>query len=77
MVTKASSFEETIQALEKIVEQLEHGDLSLDAALKQFEKGVQLSSACQKILQSAEQKVTILSKNEVSVDESSDVSESD
>lgn len=69
MATKSPSFEETINALEDIVSQLERGDLSLDAALKQFEKGVQLSSTCQKLLASAEQKVTLLSQQTPKADE--------
>jgi len=42
------------------VQQLEQGDLPLDQALLQFERGVQLSRLSQQQLQSAEQKVQIL-----------------
>jgi len=46
--------------LESLVEQMEAGDLSLDESLKQFERGVQLTRACQTALKDAEQKVQIL-----------------
>jgi exodeoxyribonuclease VII small subunit len=53
-------FEQNLRELENIVQQLEQGDLSLDQALLQFERGVQLSRLSQQQLQSAEQKVQIL-----------------
>ncbi len=54
------NFEQQLEALEAIVDQLEDGDLPLDEALKVFEKGVKLSRQCQQHLAEAEQKVTIL-----------------
>ncbi|MDH3980507.1 MAG: exodeoxyribonuclease VII small subunit [Gammaproteobacteria bacterium] len=53
-------FEKSLQALEKLVEKMEQGDLSLEDSLQHFEKGVQLSRACQQALKEAEQKVEIL-----------------
>ncbi|HIG07948.1 MAG: exodeoxyribonuclease VII small subunit [Methylococcales bacterium] len=55
-----TQFEETLAALELLVEQLEKGDLSLEESLKSFEQGVKLTRACQTALQEAEQKVQIL-----------------
>ncbi len=55
-------FEECLQRLEKIVDELEHGDLPLENALKLFEEGVQLSNSCRKELEEAEGKVEILLK---------------
>jgi len=55
-------FEECLQQLEKIVEQLEHGDLPLEKSLQLFEEGVRLSNTCRKELESAEGKVEILMK---------------
>jgi exodeoxyribonuclease VII small subunit len=55
-----TQFEETLTALETLVEQLEKGDLSLEESLKSFEQGVKLTCACQTALQEAEQKVQIL-----------------
>ena len=53
-------FERALADLEATVEQLEHGDLSLEEALKQFERGVALARDCQSALKQAEQKVEIL-----------------
>ena len=58
--TAASDFERSLAELEAIVEKLEHGDLSLDESLRHFERGVQLTRACQSALKQAEQKVEIL-----------------
>ena len=52
----------SLQELESVVEQLESGDLSLEKALKQFERGVKLTRKCQTTLKEAEQKVEILLK---------------
>ncbi len=55
-------FEECLQRLEKIVDELEKGNASLEQALKLFEEGMQLSSSCRKELEEAEGKVEILLK---------------
>jgi len=55
-------FEECLQRLEKIVDELERGDIALEQALKLFEEGVQLSNSCRKELEEAEGKVEILLK---------------
>jgi exodeoxyribonuclease VII small subunit len=52
----------SLQELESVVEQLESGDLPLEEALKQFERGVKLTRKCQATLKKAEQKVEILLK---------------
>lgn len=54
------SFEETIKQLEAIVTQLENGDLPLDEALNEFEKGIKLARSGQKQLNEAEQRIQIL-----------------
>ena len=63
-------FEASLQQLEKLVEQLESGDLSLADSLKHFEQGVALSKRCHEMLDQARQSVEILSNPE---DESSAV----
>jgi exodeoxyribonuclease VII small subunit len=55
-------FEDCLQQLERIVEQLERGDLPLEDSLKLFEEGMRLSGFCRKELESAEGKVEILLK---------------
>ena len=53
-------FEEKIEDLEKIVSQLENGDLNLDDSVSKFEEGIKISKECNKILEDAEKKITIL-----------------
>jgi len=55
-------FEQSLQALEKIVRQLESGDLPLERALELYEEGVALYRRCQVQLEEAEQKVKLLVK---------------
>jgi len=55
-----SLFEDAMQELEKLVEQMERGDISLEESLKAFERGINLTRTCQQALQDAEQKVQIL-----------------
>ena len=56
-------FEKALTELEKIVEALEGGELSLDEALKKYEDGVKLTRACQTKLQEAEKKIEILTRS--------------
>mgnify|MGYP006308883583 CR=1 FL=1 len=60
---KEKSFEDALAALEKIVEAMESGDLTLEAALKKFETGVKLSETCAQKLNDAEEKINLLIKN--------------
>jgi exodeoxyribonuclease VII small subunit len=55
-------FEESLQRLEKIVADLEKGEVSLEKSLTLFEEGMQLSGQCRKELEQAEGKVEILLK---------------
>lgn len=57
---KTIDFEQSLQELESLVNQMEQGDLSLEESLQAFEKGVSLTRECQNILSDAEQKVQIL-----------------
>lgn len=54
------TFESAMKRLEEIVKSLEAGDSPLDEALKLFEEGVKLADFCNKALNTAEQKVTML-----------------
>ena len=56
----SKSFEEQIEKLEEIVADLEKGDLNLDDSVAKFEEGIQISKECNKILEEAEKKITIL-----------------
>jgi exodeoxyribonuclease VII small subunit len=53
-------FEAALQELEGLVERMEEGESSLEASLKDFERGIELTRTCQTALQEAEQKVEIL-----------------
>ena len=54
------SFEEAMEKLEKIAEELEKDNLDLDTSVKKFEEGMKLSIECNKMLQDAEKKITVL-----------------
>lgn len=54
--------EQALEDLEALVERLESGELKLDEALQEFERGVKLTRRCQAALKDAEQKVEILLK---------------
>ncbi|MAD57525.1 MAG: exodeoxyribonuclease VII small subunit [Porticoccus sp.] len=57
---KTVDFEKKINALEKIVEDMEKGSLSLEESLKFFEDGIKITRECQQALRNAELKVEIL-----------------
>ena len=57
-------FEESMKELEEIVAKLESGDASLNESLEYFEKGIKLSKSCQKMLDTAEKKVSVLLAND-------------
>ncbi len=57
-----ASFETGLDELERVVKELEGGDLPLERALALFEKGIGLSDTCRKQLQEAETRVEILLK---------------
>lgn len=59
---KPFQFEKTVDELAKLVEQMEQGNISLEDSLASFEKGITLTRQCQKALADAEQKVSILLK---------------
>ena len=55
-------FEKAMTRLEKIVEELERGDLDIDKSLEIFEEGIKMSRLCSKKLNEAEAKIQKLSK---------------
>ncbi|MCP4744655.1 MAG: exodeoxyribonuclease VII small subunit [Desulfobacteraceae bacterium] len=54
------NFEKTLSQLEKIVQDLESGELDLDEALKKFEEGIKLSKQCSNKLDESEKKISLL-----------------
>ena len=62
------NFETSLKKLEKIIEKLEDGDISLEDSVKSFEEGIGLVKECQKQLSQAELKVKKLLDNGDTVD---------
>lgn len=62
-MTEEIKFEKALERLEKIVEELESGNISLEEALKKYEEGVNLSRMCQTKLEQAEKKIEVLTRN--------------
>ncbi len=60
----AVDFEQSLGALQGLVERLESGDLSLEESLTAFEQGVALTRDCQLALSQAEQKVSLLTEQQ-------------
>ena len=61
---KAPNFEETFKALQDVVEKLESEEISLDDALRTYEKGIQLIRQCTVILEQAQLRIEQLSKDD-------------
>ena len=61
---KSLNFESTLSEIEKIIESLEEGNLSLEDSIEAYEKGISLTKASQKMLSDAELKIKKLSSKE-------------
>ncbi len=64
MKEKEVSFEAALQRLEKIAEELESEDISLDQSLKRYEEGMKLMALCQRKLEEAKKRVDVLVRKE-------------
>ena len=64
MAKKKMSFEEHLKELEKSVQTLENGSVTLEEMLKVYEKGIDAGKNCQEILEKAKQKITIVDSKE-------------
>jgi exodeoxyribonuclease VII small subunit len=60
--TSSQTFEASLEELERIVKELEKGDLPLEQSLALFESGMRLSADCKRQLEEAESRVEILMK---------------
>ena len=58
---KEIKFEDALKALERVVEELEKGDLTLDEMLKKLEEGIRLFKICREKLEKAEARIEELS----------------
>ena len=65
------SFEESLKELKSVVQKLEAGELSLDASIALFERGIQLNRTCEQQLKMAEERVEKL-KDELQLDGNAD-----
>lgn len=63
------SFEESVEKLSKVVDELESGNLNLEDSIKKFEEGMSLSKKCNDILEDAEKRITILIKKDEKIEE--------
>jgi exodeoxyribonuclease VII small subunit len=60
--TASLSFETSLEELERIVKELEKGELPLERSLELFESGMRLSGDCKRLLEEAESRVEVLTK---------------
>ena len=62
MTTKKNdiSFEEALKDLEKIVEDLNNGDMELEKAITAYEKGIQLKDICEERLKNAQERIELI-----------------
>ena len=58
-----ANFEQAMQRLEKIVEEMESGELPLEELILRYEEGMKLAKVCQERLASAEQRIEIITRN--------------
>lgn len=62
--SKGADFERALNELEKLVARMEEGELGLEESLKLYERGIELSKACQKALDAAEQRIRVLTEKD-------------
>ena len=61
--SKPNTFESSLEELERIVRELEQGELTLEKSLELFEQGVRLSRECQERLNQAERRIEMLTRD--------------
>ena len=66
-----NNFEKSMESLEKIVTELENGELNLNESVKKFEEGMKIAQKCNNILEDAEKKITILLEKNGDLEENS------
>jgi len=63
-MSKTADFERSLRRLERIVNELQAGNLSLDEALKKYTEGIEIAKGCSKMLKAAKAKVERLVKQD-------------
>ena len=66
---KEENFETKIESLEKIVGELEKGDLSLEDSVNKFEEGMKISKECSELLEDAEKRISIILEKDGDIEE--------
>ena len=61
---KAVDFERSLDELERLVERMEDGELSLEDSLTHYERGIRLGRLCQQALDEAEQRIQVLAEKD-------------
>ncbi|UXV33561.1 exodeoxyribonuclease VII small subunit [Mammaliicoccus sciuri] len=69
-MTKEQTFEEMMEELEKVVGKLDEENISLEESIELYQRGIELSSKCERKLKAAEDKVNKLVQKEGDSDES-------
>jgi len=64
MTKKKPTFEQALEKLEEIVSGIEEGDVPLEESIDKYAEGIKLIKQCREILDTAEQKIQLLSKNQ-------------
>ncbi len=64
MTKEKQSFEDDLKRLQKIVEELASGKLSLQDSLKKYEEGIKLAQGCSQVLNESQRKVELLMKKD-------------
>lgn len=65
MKKKDPKFEDYIKELEKVVDKLENGNISLEKSLEEFQSGIELYRKCSGILKEVEGKIAVLEEKEI------------
>ena len=64
MAKQKATFENTLAKLEKIVSEIEEGKVSLDESIEKYTEGTKLIATCRSILDQAEKKIRMLTKED-------------
>ncbi|MFP4140356.1 MAG: exodeoxyribonuclease VII small subunit [Phycisphaerae bacterium] len=76
---KSQTFEQALERLEEIVEQIESGEVPLEESIEKYEEGTRLVKQCRRILDTAEHKIQLLTRSEdgASLEEAGELPELD
>ena len=75
MTKNEKSFEESLNELEKIVKELESGEVNLDNAIQQYSDAMKLSKICSEKLKNAEEAINKIVKDDGSIEEFKNIEE--